>query len=176
VAGRSKNSPRAGGGTRGRLLALLAATLTFIVPPRVGYWLCDRLAEVAFLVAGRYREAALANLAQVLGLPTGHPRVRAAARRAFRTSARNFWDLCSLPHRDPHLLAQWTVVTPGAWEVMLGALRRRRGLVIVTAHLGAFDYAGQLIALLPVRARILTARTTSGWLFETVTWLSAGAA
>jgi KDO2-lipid IV(A) lauroyltransferase len=174
MAGRSKSSLRAGRAPvrpRGRALALTASIVTWLTPRRAGYWLTDRLAAVVYLAVGRYRRAVLANVSQVMGRPTSDPQVRAAARGCFRTSGRNFWDLCRLPHTR----REWLVRHTGAASMMLPALQealaRRRGVIVVTAHLGAFDYVGQLLSLLPTPPLILTAQTTSGWLFQVVTWL-----
>jgi KDO2-lipid IV(A) lauroyltransferase len=155
----------------GRALALAAAGLTRLVSRRLGYRLVDGLAVLAYLCIGRYRRAVLSNVSQVLGRPTSDRRVRAAALGCFKTSARNFWDLCCLPHTRPGWLVQRTMWTPDEWAILLDAVKRGRGVVVVTAHLGAFDYVGQLLTLLPTAPLILTVQTTAGWAFETVTWL-----
>jgi KDO2-lipid IV(A) lauroyltransferase len=156
---------------RGRLLAWLASCVTLIVPRSVGYWLVERVGTLLYLLKGSYRRAVLANMAQVLGRPTTDPAVRAAARGCFQTSARNFWDVCSLPHRSPYALLQRTEIDPAAWERLRARLAEGRGLILVTAHLGAFDYVGQLLIMLGTRPLIPTQQTTSGWLFEAVTVL-----
>jgi KDO2-lipid IV(A) lauroyltransferase len=174
MAGRSKTLPRAGRAPvapRGRALALTASLVTWLLPRRAGYRLADLVAGLVYLACGRYRRAVLANLSQVLGRPPSDPRVRAAARHCFQTSARNFWDLCCLPHTRPDWLLRRTEIAPEAWLILQRAMAGGRGVIAVTAHLGAFDYAGQILALLPSRPMSLTAQTTSGWLFHTVTWL-----
>jgi KDO2-lipid IV(A) lauroyltransferase len=156
----------------GQTLALIAGLLTALVPRRAGYWLVDRLAELAYLALGRYRRAVLANVSQVLARPPSDPCVRAAARACFRTSGRNFWDLCCLPHTRRDWLVRQVDVEAESWRVLLDALRRGRGVIAATAHLGAFDYAGQMLTLLPTRPLSLTAQTTSAdWLFQDVTRL-----
>ena len=169
-----KSSPRGGqpAGWRGRSLALLAGLITWLIPRRVGYWLVDRVAALLYLTIGSYRRAVLDNVSQVLGRPTTDPAVRAAARNCFRTSARNFWDLCSMPHQRPADLVRHTEIVPAEWAALRAALARGRGLILVTGHLGAFDYAGQLVVLLSTRPLIPTLQTTSaGWIFEAVTAL-----
>ena len=156
---------------RGRGLAVMAAVLTWLVPRRVGYLLADLIGVVGFLVLGGYRRAVLANLSQVMGCPAHDRLVRRAARRCFQTSARNFWDLCSLPHTSPGRLLQRVDIEPEAWRTTAEAVARRRGVVIVTAHLGAFDVAGQFITLFQTKPLIPTAQTTSGRIFHVVTWL-----
>jgi KDO2-lipid IV(A) lauroyltransferase len=170
---KSSSRSRRTGNARGRWLALIAAVFTWLIPRPVGYWLVDRLAGLAYRAAGRYRRAVLANVSQVLGRPADDPRVRAAARRCFETSARNFWDLCCLPHTHPGGLLRRTRIDPAGWAVLRAALARGRGVVVVTGHLGSFDSVGQLLTLLPSRPMILTAQTTAGWLFDAVTWLRA---
>lgn len=153
------------------MLALAAGAVTWLIPRRAGYRLVDLLGDLVYLTIGSYRRAALANIGQLLGRPTTDPLVRAAARRCFRTSGRNFWDLCCLPHTRPEDLLGQFAIQPEAWATLQRALKRKRGVIVVTGHIGAFDYGGQLLSLLPTRPMILTAQTTSGWLFQAVTWL-----
>ena len=157
--------------TRGRVVALAASLATWLIPRRLGYALVDLASLLCYLLAGSYRRAALANLSQVLGRPTSDRAVRRAARACFITSGRNFWDLCSLPHYRPEHLLRYTDVAPDAWPTLLNAIDDRRGVIVVTGHVGAFDTGGQLMVLLPTRPLILTASTTVDWLFETVTHL-----
>lgn len=169
VAGRQRGGSTVG--WRGRMMALLAAVITWLAPRPVGYWLADRVGTLLYLMAGSYRRAALENVSQVLGRPTSDPLVRAAARGCFRTSARNFWDVCSLPHQRPATLLRHTSIEAAEWAMMRAALARGQGIILVTAHLGAFDYAGQLVVMLGTRPLIPTLQTTSGWIFEAVTAL-----
>lgn len=156
---------------RGRGLALAAALVTLLVPRRFGYHLMDLGGALSYFCLRRYRQAVLANVSRVLGLPTSDPRVRRAARLAFQTSARNFWDLCSLPHTRPNRLLQRIDMAPHGWMTLQEVVRRGRGVILVTGHLGAFDYAGQLVLLVQTRPLIPTAQTTTGRIFHAVTWL-----
>jgi KDO2-lipid IV(A) lauroyltransferase len=155
----------------GRLIATLASLGTWLLPRWLGYRLVDLVATITFAASRRYRHAATANISQVLGLPESDARVRRAAFQCFLTSGRNFWDLCSLPHTSPTRMLRRVDVDPEVWPLLVQAVAAGKGTVVVTGHLGAFDFGGQLLALLPTRPLIPTVRTTSDWLFQTVTWL-----
>jgi KDO2-lipid IV(A) lauroyltransferase len=154
-------------------LAHAVSWLTSWLPRRLGYQLTDGLSRLAWPLAGRYRRAAIANLGLVLDRQPTDPVVIAAAQGCFRTSGRNFWDLASLPHLTATELERRTIIEPAIWSLFERLLAQRRGLIIVTAHLGAFDLVSQLLHNHTPPLLILTARTTSTWLFETVTRLRA---
>lgn len=153
------------------LVCRLAAIVTWLVPREIGYRLCDLAGSLTYLLAGQMRRAALANVSRVLGRPTTDAYVRLTARRCFQTSGRNFWDLCSLPHLRRQQLLERTAVDAAAWARLEQVVSERHGLIIVTAHLGAFDIASQLLTGLSVPFMPLTAQTTSSWLFLVVTQL-----
>lgn len=147
--------------------------MTRLLPPPVGYWLADRAADLAYHAIPHYRQAVQANIAQVLARSPDDAVVIAAARRCFSVGARNFWDLGSLPHTTPTALCDRIVFDPLAIERITGLRAQGRGLVAITAHLGAFDIAGQLLAIKASPMMVLTAQTTRSWLFELVTCLRA---
>lgn len=96
--------------------------------------------DLAYWLFRDYREGACANLARVLGTSTDAPRVRAAARLAFRAAVRNFAALAAL-----HL-------TRGRWRPRIqldvaddGTVLSPRD-ILVSAHLGPFDVVAAMLA------------------------------
>jgi len=59
----------------------------------------------------------------------------------------------------------------GDWSILDEALERGRGAVIVTAHLGSFDFLGKTLQSRGYKLNSLTSRTTARFLFDGVTYL-----
>ena len=140
------------------------------VPLPIGYWLADRLGDLFYRVSPGYRGSVIDNLRHVLGPETPLDELRALARRTFRYSARNFYDLTRVRRLTLDEIAQ-NIVTIGSWAQADEALKRKRGLIFVTAHIGAFDFAGQSIPGHGYPAVLVTVRTVSEFIHEAVTYL-----
>lgn len=159
-----------------RRLADLFGALTLVTPLRVGYWCADRAGDLFYRLSPGYRGNVIDNLRHVLGAAASREDdldlLRARARRAFRYSARNFWDLGRV-QRLPAAALERNVTVLGSWEPVEAAMARGRGVIFVTGHLGAFDFAGQLIPLRGYHSALVTARTVAEFFHEGVTYLRA---
>ena len=165
VGVRSGSSARRVGWAAAEIGSLIAATL----PPRLGYWLADRLGDLGYHCAPGLRANLLANLRQVLpGAGTAARRV--AARRAFRHSARNFYDLVRVRRLPAATLAR-DVTVLGSWLPAEAAMAHGTGVIFVFGHLGAFDSVLQLLPLRGYRAIAVTAPAGTGAFHEAVTIL-----
>src|SRR5438445_8731744 len=92
-----------------------ASRVAVAVPLPVGYWCADRVGDLFFRFATGYRGNVLANLRQVLGeCAADGARLRATARRAFRHSARDFYDLLRVRHL-PAATIERSVTVVGSW-------------------------------------------------------------
>ena len=79
-----------------RLALLLASVLGSIgefLPVAVGHWICDRCGDLIYALTPKYRRNVRSNLSHVTGLDERSREVGRMARRVFRNSARNFYDL-----------------------------------------------------------------------------------
>jgi lauroyl/myristoyl acyltransferase len=141
-------------------------------------WLRDGIADLFGMIWVRttpvYRANVIANVGQVLGPETPHPALEAIAKRIFRMSARNFGELLRLRHLTPEQLAKLVPITVDDLTAFNEARERGQGIVIVTAHIGAFDLLGHAIAAQGVPLTVITGRTTSRFLFDAVTYLRRG--
>ena len=129
-----------------RALALPTGTfLLRLIPRRVALDLGNLVADVCGLVCRSRRRAIDENLIRTC--PNASTSERRCLRRAtFRHFVGTWIDFLRVPllTRDATLsLVSWR--TSGHLDA---ALRRRRGVVIVTAHLGALDLAGIYLAAL----------------------------
>jgi len=86
-------------------------------------------------------------------------------------SARNFADLSRLPHTGREELLRSVSLVDGDWSVLDGALAQGRGVVLMTAHLGAFEFVGHTISARGYKLTSVTGRTTARFLFDAVTYL-----
>jgi lauroyl/myristoyl acyltransferase len=148
------------------LIALTSGRIIRLIPRRARSWGCDRVADVAFLLAGRYRENAIGNLRHVLGPNAPEECVRRTAREAFRTSVHNMADLLRFQGTEPATFACTVEVTEGDWSMVDRASECGRGFVLVTAHLGAFDGLSQVFAASDYRLTVVVGRTLPRSIFE----------
>ena len=155
-----------------RRLADAIGFFSTVVPLPLGYWLADRAGDLLYRFAPGYRANVIDNLRHVLGPEPSLDELRAEARKTFRYSARNFYDLTRLKRlpmsaiaRQIRLLDDWTLVDE--------AIARGKGGIFVTCHMGAFDFAAQLIPHHGYKAVLVTVRTVSEFFHEGVTYLRA---
>lgn len=169
--------PRAAGenlaaGWRGRALAGSAGLIAARLPRSLGYWLADRLGDLWYHRAPRQRAAVLANLRRVLPAVLPTP-LAMTARRVFRHSARNFYELARVQRLSLAALAR-EVTVQGSWLPVEAALASGTGVIVVFAHLGAFDAVLQLLPLRGYRATAVTAPAGRGAFHQAVTRLRGG--
>lgn len=139
-----------------------------IVPLKVGYWLCDRIGSLLYWRSITYRRNVASNLLHVQRGNVDPVRLRDQSINVFRTSARNFWDLARAPYYQLDDLTRMIRLDTGNWEVLDRVLEGGTGAVLLSAHLGAFDFVGQYIVRTKFRPLILTAPTVSEVVFAAV--------
>jgi lauroyl/myristoyl acyltransferase len=116
-------------------------------------------ASVEWALRPAKRRQLASNLCHTLGLPPGHPEVKATVRREVRNEARRSADfLWSLA--QPQELRETTQVD--GREHVFEALELGRGALFVSAHVGGWEVATALVpSIVPVRT---TAIVTDDWL------------
>jgi lauroyl/myristoyl acyltransferase len=159
---------------RYRLAIGIAEVVSRIVsrlPDRVRDGIADRAGDVWIRSTPVYRANVIANLTQVLGPETPLPELQAKAQQIFRMSARNFGELLRLKHLTPEQLTALVPISVKDLGILHDAHTRGQGVIIATAHMGAFDLLGQAIAAQGVPMTVITGRTTSRFVFDGVTHL-----
>lgn len=162
---------------RRRLSILLAEVMTWTVgllPWFARFWLADRFGDLWHRLAPTYRANVRANLTQVFGSDASPERLDTLVRGVFRQNARNFTDLFRMPHWTSHDFARFVDVDERGWAWLEAARARGKGVVLVTAHLGAFDVVGQSIGARGYPMTALTGRTTTRFIFDAVSHLRRG--
>lgn len=153
-----------------RVVARVVSLVAYLTPVWLGYLIADIVGHWMFWRFGNYRNAVVSNLSHVYGERLSQRELRQRARWVFRVSARNFWDLCTVPHYSRRRMRQMHEVVEGSWEILQDALAKGRGVIVVTGHLGAFDFIGQYIISDRFRPLALTAPTVGNSLFTGVTY------
>lgn len=156
---------------RVRLSVLAARVFSFFAyhtPLSIGYFLADLTAVWMFLRFHNYRRTVMSNLRHVYGNELPEREIRKRARWVFRTSLRNFWDLASLPRMDRERLESMHYVEEGNWEIIDDVMATGSGAILISAHLGAFDFIGQYVLTGRHHPLVLTAATVPDYLFAGV--------
>ena len=154
-----------------RLSVVAARVFSFFAyhtPLSIGYFLADLTAVWMFLRFHNYRRTVMSNLRHVYGNELPEREIRKRARWVFRTSLRNFWDLASLPRMDRERLESMHYVEEGNWEIIDDVMAKGSGAILISAHLGAFDFIGQYVLTGRHQPLVLTAATVPDYLFAGV--------
>jgi len=80
-------------------------------------------------------------------------KLKQAVRAVLRNTARNYFDLIKIPHIKPDDIEH--SITVHNWHNLDDALKRRKGVIMVTAHLGSFDMVAQIFALRSIKTTIV---------------------
>jgi lauroyl/myristoyl acyltransferase len=130
-------------------LARLANWLTGKTPRRLRLSIAGAVTVLIYYGWFSKRRVTIENYAQIFGRPTSDPYVRTIARRSWRDFGRYISDFFYLPNTTPAaVLARMRDETPapGSFALVDEALARGKGVLLVSAHFGAYDVAGVLLA------------------------------
>jgi KDO2-lipid IV(A) lauroyltransferase len=153
------------------LLATVCSWIVSVLPGRMRRWAADRGGDLWHRLAPTYRANVRENLSQVVGPTATAADLDLSVRRIFRTSARNFADLLRLPHVGERELLRLVPLPDGLWSAISNARANGQGVILLSAHVGAFDFVGHAIAASGIPLTVVTGRTTTRFIFDAVTYL-----
>ncbi|MEP7040260.1 MAG: lysophospholipid acyltransferase family protein [Chloroflexota bacterium] len=115
-------------------------------------------------LTGDKRAVVRGNVATVLHLPADHPRVRRAARRAFRNYAKYLVDVMRLDTLTGNQVHE--LVDIDNLEILEEARTPERGVLLCTVHVGGMDLIGPALHRLGHEVHVVADDTTYGRLYE----------
>jgi lauroyl/myristoyl acyltransferase len=151
--------------------ARVLSFLTWIVPLPLRMRFADLVGLAFYRFSPTYRANVEANVRQVLGVADDDREVKRLTRSIFRTSGRNFADLLTMPRWKASYFARHLSVATGSWSIIDRARAQGNGVILITCHVGCFDFVGQAIGHRGYPLTVVTGRTTSRFIFDGVTWL-----
>lgn len=131
-------------------LMRLAHWLAGRVPRPVRLAIAGPLTVLVYYAWGAKRRVTIANMAQVLGTSPRDPRARKLARDSWRNYGYYLSDLFYLPNATrEEILARAQDTTPdhghGSLDLIDKARAAGKGVIVTTAHFGAWDVAGVVL-------------------------------
>ncbi len=123
------------------------------LPTKVGYLIARLVADTLYIFWPPLRAAVAANLRPVLGSEVDNATLKRTVRGVLRNVTKNYFDLIHLPHMKLDDMDR-CIITHG-WHNFEDALNRGKGVIVVTAHLGSFEMAGQILATRKAKVTVL---------------------
>ncbi len=152
-------------------MAIAFSWLFWLIPPPVRGWIADRFGDLFYRVSSTYPRNVRDNVRIVQAYTGSEADPEPLVRSIFRTSARNFMDLIIIPRHRRSTFVTSVGLSVGSWETFDNAIAAGKGGLLVTGHLGCFDYIGQTLTARGYKLTVVTGRTTSRFIFDGVTWL-----
>jgi KDO2-lipid IV(A) lauroyltransferase len=155
-------------------LANGAAHLAVWLPGPVRRAIADLFGTIWVRSTPHYRDNVMANIGQVLGPETSRAELEQIAKQVFRLSANNFAEVLRMRVAPSASVVSQVPSVPADLDIFWEARATGKGVIVVTAHFGAFDLVGLSIGASGVPLTVMTGRTTSRMLFDAVSWLRQG--
>src|SRR4051794_4345501 len=124
-------------------LLRFASWITKWIPVPIAYWLCQLMGGILFYVKPSLRHMAVSNLHHVLPNASMLKR-RSMTRRLIRNNFKNYYDLVRMPHLDKQGLENLIAQVNGL-EYLEEAVKRGKGGIVLSAHMGNFNLVPQLL-------------------------------
>lgn len=130
---------------------IAGVTLAYL-PTRGGYLVARIVADIVYMLSPRLRATITDNMRHVLGAETSDAVLKQATRDVLRNTAKNYFDLIKLPHMKLNDIESCIKVS--GWHNLEHALKKDKGVILVTAHLGSFDLAAQILAVRSIKTTV----------------------
>lgn len=151
-----------------KIYRLLAAWVPKL-PLWLAYWLADMIGAGVYYFHAPTREAVAHNQQRALGHRANPATIAVSARRALQHLTRTYVDEFRLPAMSADALK--AAVDIQGLEFLEQARAKGKGVILATAHFGAPQLVGQLLALLGYPTTVVVEHTQPEELFEFMTAL-----
>lgn len=126
------------------------------LPTRLLYAIFPYVGDLCYLLASGPRRNVWKNLRRVMPPDTPKRRMRRVARQIFRNVALYYVDLARMPYTDPDDLFINRMEISGLYEILLPAVEEGKGVIMLSAHCGNPEIAGQGLLHVNVKVFALT--------------------
>jgi KDO2-lipid IV(A) lauroyltransferase len=133
----------------------LVRFVSFILPLNIGYFLASVTGIIVYLLSKGNRRAVISNLTQVLGDEVSKGRIRFLACSTFCNYAKYIVDYFRFPHINSNNWQNIITRYEGA-DFIDNALKKGKGLILLTAHLGNWELGGLLFNILGYSMNVVT--------------------
>lgn len=116
------------------------APLTRFLPTEALDFVATKTADMSYFLLKKRRGVVAENLVRIFGTRADRRFIRTVARNTFRNYARCVVDFLRIPYLSADEIIR--MVEPAGIENAFEALQQKRGLILVTLHLGNWDFAG----------------------------------
>lgn len=154
-------------------IARVLSWLVLLLPGPIRTYIALRLGSLSYRLSHGFRQNVESNIRNVTGKTENDAEVREITRAIFLTNALNFTDLLTLAWRSRNWFRKRSQIVAGSWEIVEDVLKEGKGCILVSAHVGCFDFIGQAVQAHGFPLTVVTGRTTSRFVFDGVTWLRA---
>jgi len=120
---------------------------------KIGYLIARLVADTVYVLSPVLRAAIVDNIRHVLGSEADDATVEQVARDVLRNTAKNYFDLIKVPHIKLNEIESCIKVC--GWHNLEGALKKGKGVIVITAHLGSFDIHMQIFAVRSIKTIVL---------------------
>ena len=123
------------------------------LPRKPGYFGARLVADFGYTFFPAMGAGVADNMRHVLGVNADDAEIKRAVRRVLRNVAKNYFDLIKLPRMRLDEIE--SLITVHGWQHLEEAMDKKRGVILVTSHMGSFDIAAQIFAIRSIKTTVL---------------------
>ena len=116
------------------------AFIIYLLPVRVSVYLATFLGRIAFRILKKYRRLTIENLKLAFGSEKTDEEIEGIARRVFENLGKNAAELVNFPKINKGNLDKWVSISDP--RILDEAVKRGKGIIILTAHFGNWELTG----------------------------------
>jgi lauroyl/myristoyl acyltransferase len=115
-----------------------------IMPMRLGYFVAELGGRIVYLFSSGRRKNVSNNIKLAVGAGEDKSVIRHKTRQVFKNSAKNYFDLTKIPHKNLEKLFDKVAIE--GLPFLRKAVNDGKGVIIATAHLGNFEFGAHAVA------------------------------